>query len=424
MVTFELGPNILMGVSSSATQVEGGELEHNWSDWFRKGNIADGSSPAVAAGHWERWYEDALLMRSIGVQTCRFSVQWARVEPREGEFDMEAIRRIKEEVMLLLGMGIRPLVTLHHFTNPMWFEEKGGWENPDNIKYFLGYVEKMVRELGHLVSEYVTINEPNVYAAEGYYFGNWPPGKKSMKDASQVLSVMAAAHIRSYRLIHNLRRELGFSGTKVGFSIQFRASEGKTSINPLHLPPLHRGEKLFQSAMVEAMAMGRFAKPLKNYARARQRPYCDFHGLSYYGRPAASSKKGAAKNDQSWEPYSQGLVKCAQALFEICPLPIYVTESGICSSDDNSRIRFIYEHLKELSQCSLPVERYYYRSFLDGFEWTEGRSARYGLVSVDPDTLERSFKRSGEFYSRIIKNRGVTQELFDEYVSAGDTAGT
>jgi beta-glucosidase len=424
MGTFELRPNMLLGVSSSATQVEGGELDHTWADWCKKGNIIDGSSPAVAAGHWERWYEDALLMRFMGIQTCRFSVQWARVEPREGEFDQEAIRRIKEEVMLLLGLGIRPLVTLHHFTNPMWFEEKGGWENPDNIKFFLSYVEKMVRELGHLVSEYITINEPNVYAAEGYYFGNWPPGKKSLKDAGQVLSVMAAAHIRSYRLIHNLRRGLGFSDTRVGFAIQFRASEGKNTINPLYLPSVLRSEKLFQSAITEAMAMGKFTKPLKNYARARQRRYCDFHGLSYYGQIESHSRKGAAKHDQPWEPYPPGIVKCAQMLNDICPLPIYITENGVCSNDDNLRIRFIYEHLNEISRCSLPVERYYYRSFLDGFEWTEGCSARYGLVSVDSDTLERSLKRSGEFYSRIMESRGVTQELFDEYVAAGDNAGT
>ena len=183
-----------------------------------------------------------------------------------------------------------------------------------------------MRELGHLVSEYVTINEPNVYAAEGYYFGNWPPGKKSMKDASQVLSVMAAAHIRSYRLIHNLRRELGFSGTKVGFSIQFRASEGKTSINPLHLPPLHRGEKLFQSAMVEAMAMGRFAKPLKNYARARQRPYCDFHGSATAGPPPP--KKGRQKRSVLGALFS-GARQCAQAMSDMCRCPFTLRKQRV-----------------------------------------------------------------------------------------------
>ncbi len=105
------------------------------------------------------------------------------------------------------GLGIRPLITLHNFANPMWFEEKGGWEELGNIRFFLEYVEKLIYALGHLVSEYITFEEPNLYALNGYFLGIWPPGKKSINAAAQVMSVMTAAHMRCYRLIHDLRRK-------------------------------------------------------------------------------------------------------------------------------------------------------------------------------------------------------------------------
>lgn len=420
---FQLKNNMLLGVASAATQVDGGRLDHTWNDWYEKGHIKDGSDPAVATGHWERWREDIVLMHRLGIETYRFGVEWARVEPREGEFDEEAISHIKEEIMLMLALGIKPLVTLHHFTNPMWFEEKGSWEKYENVRSFLLYVEKMVKSIGHLVNEYITINEPNVYATNGYFFGQWPPGKKSPTATIEVMSNLAAAHIKSYRLIHDMRRSMGFRNSKVSFANHLRVFEPKNHMNPANRAGAKMMESLFQGLITRAMLTGEFKKPLKNNGRDRRGAYCDFHAVNYYSRSTVGTafsdgvREGCVKNDLGWEIYPAGIVKCCEKLMAITHLPIYITENGTCDLSDSFRSRYIYDHLRALCSSKLPIKRYYHWCFNDNFEWVEGNFARFGIVHTDFETLERSVKRSGEFYSEIIKNHGVTEEMFDEYVA-------
>ncbi len=423
MNDFRLKNNMLLGVASAATQVDGGDFGHSWNKWYEDGHIKDGSDPAIATGHWERWREDIMLMHRMGIETYRFGIEWARVEPREGEFDEEAIDHIKEEIMLLLALNIKPLVTLHHFTNPMWFEEKGGWEKYENIRAYLLYVEKMVKSIGHLVNEYITINEPNVYATNGYFFGSWPPGKKSAAATMEVMSNMASAHIRAYKLIHDMRRSMGFRDSKVSFANHLRVFEPKNRLNPANRASCAAMEKLFQGDVSRAMLTGEFRKPLKNRGRLRRGAYCDFHAVNYYSRSTVTAafgdgvREGCQKNDLGWEIYAEGIVKCCSFLMSITPLPIYITENGTCDLSDAFRSRYIYDHLKALCQSKLNVKRYYYWCFNDNFEWAEGNFARFGLVHTDFDTLERSVKKSGEFYSEIIKNRGVTDEMYERFVA-------
>ncbi len=419
--SFTLKPGMLLGAASSATQIDGGDFGHTWNDWYDKGHIKDGSDPAVAVGHWERWREDVLLMHKMGLQTYRFSIEWARVEPEEGVYDEAAIAQIKEEIMLLTGLGIKPLVTLHHFTNPMWFEEKGGWLKTENIRLFLMYVEKMIRSFGHLVSEYITINEPNVYALLGYYHGAWPPGHRSSAEMFNVMSNMAAAHVRAYKLIHDMRRSMGFKNSKVSFAMHLRVFEPKNSLNPLDRASCITVERLFQTALAEAMMTGEFKAPLKNVGRVRKGSYSDFHAVNYYTRSTVSGKsigvkKDCFKNDLGWEIYPEGITECCEKLMSIRPLPIYITENGVCAVNDSFRNRYIYEHLRTLCKSKLPIKRYYYWSFTDNFEWLEGSYGRFGLVSVSGEGLERKIKRSGEFYSEIIKERGVNSEMYAKYV--------
>ena len=164
---FQLKDNLLLGAAAAATQIEGGDQNNNWYDWYRQGYIKDDADPSVATEHWERWREDLALMREIGIQCYRMGVEWSRVEPADGFFDEKAIARYREEIQALRDAGIPVLLTLHHFSNPLWLEERGGFSVRDNITYYLRYVRKMVECLGDLVSEYVTINEPNVYAFNG-----------------------------------------------------------------------------------------------------------------------------------------------------------------------------------------------------------------------------------------------------------------
>jgi len=412
---------MLLGTASAATQVEGGKLSHSWTDWSRRGHIRDGSTPTRACDHYARWEEDDSLMVELGMQIARIGVEWARVEPAEGVYDEEAIAHYVREVEWLNAHGIKPLVTLHHFTNPMWFENKGAFEKKENIFCFIAFVEKMVTAFGARVNEYVTINEPNVYAVNGYFFGIWPPGVKSLPRTIRVMNVLAETHIIAYGLIHALHRKLGVAGSRVSFANHMRVFEPQTPGNPVHRFFAGAMERLFQGSLSKAMMTGRFAFPLRNLMHAPTGRYCDFIAVNYYTRSTVSGlkdgvRKGAPVNDLGWEIYPEGIVKCIKKLYAVRPLPVYVTENGTCDNQDTFRCRYLYDHLKALCQSDLPVERYYHWCFTDNFEWAEGESARFGLVHVDYDTQKRTVKRSGYFFRDVIAAHGVTGELYDEYV--------
>jgi beta-glucosidase len=416
--SFQFSSPLLLGVTGSAAQLDGGACGSTWNSWFQRGRLRGCGNPAVAAGHWERWREDILLMHSCGIQTYRLSAPWSRIEPQENVFDREAIDHLREELLLLRGLGILPLLTLHHFSEPNWFMEKGGWEKEENVRFFLLYVERVVRDLGHLVGEFITINEPNVYALRGYYSGVWPPGKKHGTPAAalRVLSVMTGAHIRCYRLIHDVRRQLGFGDTKVGFSLRVDAGRPGWSIPPLPsgLPMLE--DAIFQQRPLMALATGRFQLPLWNGLRVRHGLYCDFLGLSYYGarRRPGGLARGVYRDDMGAEIWPQGLVESCKKMLSAAELPIYITENGVCDRFDAFRARYIAEHLEAVSASGLPVQRYYYRGFLDGFEWTDG-AACYGLAQTEISG-SRSLRPSGRFYAELIRNGGVTKEMVETWI--------
>jgi beta-glucosidase len=175
MKPFQLPPHLLMGSATSGAQIEGGDTNSNWYAWCEQGRIRDQTSCLRANDHWNRYSEDIELMTELNHRVYRMGVEWSRLEPIEGQFSKEAIKHYRKEISLMLEKGIKPLVTLHHFSHPIWLENQAGFEHPRVLSQFLRYVRFVVENLGDLVSEYITINEPNVYAVQGYYFGTWPP---------------------------------------------------------------------------------------------------------------------------------------------------------------------------------------------------------------------------------------------------------
>ena len=414
--------DILLGAASAATQIEGGGFTHTWSDWYQKGHIIDGSDPARANDHFNRWKTDIDLMAEMGIRIYRLSIEWARLEPAKGGYDEEAVQWYRRLLEYMKSKGIAPLLTIHHFTNPLWFEKMGGFEKPSNIPVYLGFVEYAVRKFGDLADEYVTINEPNVFAVMGYHSGIFPPGKRSMFAALRVQSVMASCHIRAYTLIHRLRSEMGYTNTKVGFAHHARVFAPKNAGNPWHRLCTCLVSRMFQDALTRACLLGRFIFPLKKYGKIRQGCYADFLGLNYYTRSTVSSladgvRKDVAHNDLGWEIYPEGIAVCANDLYKLLKKPIYITENGTCDNNDFFRSRYIYDHLKALIDSGLPVERYYHWSFTDNFEWCEGESARFGLVHVAYQTQKRTVKKSGQFYTAMISKKCVTNEMYDEFVA-------
>lgn len=420
---FTLPKNFLLGVATCATQIEGGDCAHTWADWAARGGVKDGTSPERANDHWNRFAEDTALMSDLKIQIYRFGIEWARIEPVMGVFDEESIAHYREELLYLKRAGIQPLLTLHHFTNPLWFEQLGGFEKLENKAHFLRFVEKAIRSFGDLVSEYITINEPNIYAVNGYFLGMWPPGKRSFSRAMQVMTVLTACHIEAYSLIHRVRAELGFSDTKVSFANHLRVFDPANPKNIFHKACAHGLETCFQAAMTKAMCLGKFSFPIGNPAHLKPGVYADFSAINYYTRSTISGfsdgvRKNAPVNDLGWEIYPDGIVVCAKMMLHFLPdRPIYITENGTCDTNDTFRCRYLYEHLKAIADSKLSITRYYHWCFIDNFEWAEGESARFGIVHVDYPTQTRSTKQSGLFYQKIIEQHGVTEEMYRTYVA-------
>lgn len=420
-MNFSLPEGMLLGVSTASTQIEGGEVGSNWNDWYHKGRILDGTDPATGNDHWVKWQEDSALLAGMGIQLYRFSIEWARLMPSPDQVDEAVVDRYRQELLALRRCGIRPLLTIHHFSNPMWFEELGAFTKKENLHHYLKLVELTVDRFGDLCSDYITINEPNVYATNSYFFGMWPPGEKNLRQTIHAMENLAICHIQAYQLIHAKREKMGYSDTMVGNANHVRVFAPKNPKNPWHCVCAKLTKWLFQDALTDAMTLGKFTLPLRNWAKIPRGEYTDFIGVNYYSRSTVAGisdgvRENSPRNDLNWEIYPEGIVECARELYDLLPRPIWITENGTCDNNDRFRCRYLYEHLKVLSGSGLPVERYYHWCFCDNFEWIEGNSAKFGLVSVDSDTKQRQIKRSGQFYSQVILNGGVTQNMYDEYV--------
>lgn len=419
MDAFGLG-NLQLGVATSATQIEGGDSENSWNDWFSAGHIKDGSDPKIACKHASLLESDCALMKTMGLKIYRFSLEWAKIEPRRGEFSQQAAEYYLHEIRLLKSYGIEPLVTFHHFTNPRWFEQMGAFESSQAVDVFCEYVEHMTVILGKEVNEYCTINEPNVYGVLGYVAGDWPPGvKKSMKRAVSVLETMAICHIKCYSIIHDIRIKMGLYDTKVGFANHLRVFESGGKFLSKHV--CKYVENAFQSAATIAFNTGKFNKPFKAHPQIPEGKYYDYIGINYYTRCIIKGfkltvPKDCQINDLGWEIYAKGLAHLIKQQNEMFPnVPIYITENGTADSKDSFRTQYIYDHLKAIVDTKLPVVKYYHWTFCDNFEWAEGNSAKFGLVEVDYNDYSRKMRKSGEFYSDIIKNNGVTYDMIKQY---------
>lgn len=410
METFDLKRGLLLGAACGGVRSDGVTAGHPWGEWTARNRPRD-SGAFRAADHWENARADVSLMHAMALETCRFTVDWARIEPEQGVFDDAAIAHVREEILFQRAMGIRVVLVLHEFSCPAWFLKLGGWSHADNLRFFLQYEEKLVRTVGHLVEDYVPLSQPNLFAWSGWYAGAWPPEKKSALGMRAAASTLVAAHIESYRLIHALRRELGLRDTRVGASIYMRMMRPKNGKAPLLLSGALQPDRLFQTVMSEAMVCGKFSGHIKNLLRAKKGAYCDFHDLCCYALPdTASGLPGVCS-----APDADELLYCAARCSALLRRPIFITEGSGLSAPDPRRI---YENVRALSGTGLPIERWFAMAFADGFEWTRGSEARLGLVEIDPETGERSVRPGGEFLGRLIRNRGVTQEMAEEYGEA------
>ncbi|TVQ21290.1 MAG: glycosyl hydrolase family protein [Spirochaetaceae bacterium] len=415
---FSLPDDFLFGTATAATQIEGGDTRSNWYHWAMAGNTKDGAGPETACDHWNRWQEDLSLITSLNSHSYRLGLDWARMEPAPGVFDDAAFDHYREELKALREAGVEPLVTLYHFAHPQWFEEAGGWPRPGAGADWLRFVSRVLDDLGDLVTDWITINEPNVYLIFAHVFGEWPPGDRNILRFFRGARHMVQAHREAYARIHAYAARRS-TPARVGVAHHLRV------FDPLR--PLMRDR--FACSVTSYLSQDYFLKKMTG-TNGR---WADFLGVNYYSRdmvrftadPASgfgvrSVAADAPVNDLGWEIYPDGLYRCVRSVHSRYRLPVYITENGTSDANDHFRIAYIYDHVREIARLiadGVPVTRYYHWSLLDNFEWAEGNGPRFGLYEVDYATQTRRPRNSARFYSELARERAVTRDMIETYLS-------
>ncbi len=421
----------LFGTATSATQIEGGCASSDWSLFAREpGKTKHGDTPDVACDGWRRWPDDVALQKTLGLGAYRLSIEWARIEPRPGEIDRDALETYARMLGALRDARIEPMVTLHHFTLPLWLARRGGVLAADFAERFALFARVAVDALGDLCRLWITINEPNVLAAHAYLLGVWPPGEKNALHALRAHYALLEAHVAAYRVLKQARGD----AVAVGVAHHLRVTEPERAGE--------RGDRLaarafahvFNDAFAAALCEGKMYGPLdslwhgshgrRGFRVTEALGTQDFFGINYYSRDvvrlslrhaaelfvARTVPLGAEVSDLGWEVYPQGLGYLIRRWAERSRLPVYVTENGIADASDAKRGPFLVRHLSEIASAiadGVPVQGYFHWSLLDNFEWAEGYGPRFGLVEVDYTTQERRPRGSARLYARIARERAL-----------------
>jgi beta-glucosidase len=410
MVFFRDGERkFFWGAATSAHQVEGGN-NNDWTEWeienaellakeasqrpwpefilknYPSPLMRENYLSGIACDHYKLFQKDFDMAKALGHNAHRFSVEWSRIEPEEGKFDKQELRHYRQVVAAMRERGLEPFVTLWHFTLPLWLKRKGGWEWRGCVEYFVRYVEQTVEALRKEASFWITLNEPEIYASNSFLRGKWPPQKSSF------FSYISAFHnlIRAHRLAYMRIKEL----------------EPKLQIG------IAKNNIYFEGWIAPLVGWW-----WNFYFLDRIRKYQDFIGLNYYFHNRiyglrSNQNENRRLSDLGWEIYPRGIYVVLKGLKKYRK-PIYVTENGLADARDAERERFIEEHIEWMLRAKregADVRGYFYWSLLDNFEWDKGFWPRFGLLSVDYRTMQRSIRPSAIRYKEIIMKNLEAQD--------------
>ncbi len=447
-----LPKELVWGVAQSEYQCSGAENcgVSNWSAFEQSGRVP---KSGVACDSYNRMDDDVAKAKALGVKAFRFSLAWEKIEPKKGHFDGEAIKHYQLFCDKLVQAGMQPVVTLHHFVHPLWFEEMGAFEQEDNIQYFVRFSTNMFKALkDHGVTTWCTINEPGVYVFQGYIHGEFPPGKTSdFKQAGQVAYNLIRAHTETYNAIKKCK---GGDVSNVGFTHSI------TLFEPYH--DTHPGEKIvtqmvnhwFHDAITQYVKTGKFKWYVPGVCRSISiddtqddlKPKLDFIGLQYYshvlmnfpyiwpreylsyvmpqnlvqkmmpthdgfkfGVPAY--RKGEIPTDMPYCIYPEGMYRAIKLMGEIKgangkQIPIIISEMGIADAKDDRRAHMIRTHLYAISQAAqegADIRGIFYWSLKDNYEWNLEYKKKFGLYEVDFQTKEAKLRQGALAYIEAIK---------------------
>jgi len=398
------------GASTSSHQVEGGNL-NNWTV-FEKENAKELSLKStlkfsqlsqyrrlkkeiknpqnyisgIGADHYHLYKDDIKLMEKLGLNAYRFSIEWSRLEPIEGEFDISEIKHYQQLIDELRKKGIEPIVTLWHFALPVWFEKKGGFAKLENIKIFARYCRTLAKSLRG-VNYYLTINEPNIYASQSFLYGNWPPQVINLLIALNVYQNLKVAHKLAYKKIKEHNPKIKIS---IAHNVCYFEPDGNKFYNCLL-------SKIYSSYWNHD-----FIKSIRNEL--------DFIGLNFHfhnkinwGRVKNDGKK---LSDLGWELKPESLYDVLLDLKKY-DLPIMVCENGLADDRDKYRSRFIkksVEAVKKALKNQVQIFGYLHWSLLDNFEWDKGYWPKFGLIKINFKNKQRVIRKSAYLYLKLIRD--------------------
>jgi len=393
--------DFLWGTATSAHQTEGNNKNCDWWEWeqrkdYKRSNYKYPLEPSlIACDSYNRYEEDFGLCASMGNNAIRFSIEWARIEPKEGVFDQKEVEHYKKVLISAKKRGLKTFITLHHFTTPVWVAKKKGWASPTVIKYFARYAKKCAEEFGDLVDVFLTINEPQVYIYKSYTDGTWTPAKKNLILGAIVQINMIMAHRKAYNAIKAVNKDY-----KVGIVKNIVWHE---TLN-----------NMFLLKYIDILAVKIMYWFTAYFMLDLLKDKLDLIGVNYYFTNRISNLKKSNANDVvsdlGWWIYPKGLENVLLSLKRY-DLPIYVTENGIADKNDKLRKKFIHDML---TSCYFAIQKgvnlkgYFYWSLIDNYEWHEGYWPKFGIIEIDrKDNLKRIPRSSAKYYARICKSNGL-----------------
>jgi beta-glucosidase len=378
------------GTSTAAHQIEGGNVNNDWWAFEHLAGSGCAESSGDACDSLHRWPQDVELVASMGLGAYRFSLEWSRIEPAEGEFSVAALDYYRRICVACHERNISPVVTFHHFTTPRWLSERGGWEAPDAHEAFARFVTRATAHLGDLIGWACTINELNLIGVKGYTDGSSPPGVKD--DLLRHLAVNEAM-VRAHRAAVEAMRS-GPGKFPIGLTL---------SMDEMVADP--GGGEVLEAAqeILEDMFM-------------RSTVGDDFIGVQCYSR-IHFGPHGQAPNDPAvpvtqmgYEYWPQGVEHCARRAASVTGLPVLLTESGIATNNDTERIAYLTDVLRGVRRAlddGVDIRGYFVWSLLDNFEWSLGFTPKFGLHSVDPVTFARTPKPSAAWYGAVAHSNSL-----------------
>lgn len=402
----------LWGAATSAHQVEG-DTHNQWTVWelenakakaaqakFQWGDLEswpliehDAADPenyvsGIGTAHFKTYTKDFDLLQRLNMNAFRFGVEWSRIEPSEDTWSIEAMTYYKNYVRELRRRGIEPVVTLFHFTLPVWFVKRGGFEKRSNVRFFVRFAEKILRELGADVNYVITLNEPEIYAYESYYKGDWPPNLTGKKwKLWRVMNNLARAHNQTAQMIHGLSR-------------RYKVSIAKNSAY------FYPGDDAWLSRRSAEV----FQYLQDDYFIKKVIKTCDFLGVNFYFSNRVYGYRihnpEERVSDLGWDLSPDHIQFCLERLHEKYKKPIIITENGLADCEDVNRRWWLTKTLIGMQNAmknGVRLEGYLHWSLIDNFEWDKGRWPRFGLIAVNYTTHERTIRPSGEWFGKVIK---------------------